>query len=290
MYKVSYKSAGILPYAYVPRTNNIYFLLGQEMFDPRWFASDRWSDFGGTVKANEDEMMCAAREFVEETMGIVLPDVAMDLNNPSTVDVAHMHQQLQDKSYLYRVECITEAVKNTHTHVRKSKICYLKRIPWQPHLPEVFRLVNSTLRRLSILSTPNSQLDFNEPLQTFWLSMPTWLQTHPAVNVTRENDKILTVSVNPEWLEKQQIGWWSLPRLRAVIKNGGRFKKQMFRYGFLSTLSMILDKFTQNDTSNRFFAVDMHPRFHQQAIMNSIANVPSENSNDIQIVLPSSLL
>jgi hypothetical protein len=47
-------------------------------------------------------------------------------------------------------------------------------------------------------------------------------------------------------MEKQQIAWWSIHRIKNAIKNGGRFKKNVLRYGFLSTLSVVVEYMTKH--------------------------------------------
>ena len=47
--------ASVLPYSCDPSHNNIYFLLGAEKRLPRWVDSNKWADFGGSPKQNEDD-------------------------------------------------------------------------------------------------------------------------------------------------------------------------------------------------------------------------------------------
>lgn len=62
--------AGVLP-VFVTPSGQVSFLLGQEAHVPNWSGSLQWSAFSGASKAGESERCCAAREFAEETMGIL---------------------------------------------------------------------------------------------------------------------------------------------------------------------------------------------------------------------------
>lgn len=287
------KSSGILPYAYVPHSNNVYFLFGQEAYDPRWFNSDRWSDFGGCVKLlnKENEQDCAAREFVEESLGVVhlteshLTDPYDTKTNIESFE--RVNRMLDEKQYTYRIEYITsnnQAAIPNNSVIRKCRTCYLKRIPWQPHLPQVFNTVRSYLERLNELSSINANVSENQPLQQYWESLPEWLQSHPAIVVTYNALVIATITVNSDWLEKQQIMWWSLPRLHTVLKNNGRYKKDYFRHGFLPILSIILEKFSITATSplpgisTHQYVVDANPNTQQIAVTNAVLFSNSQNT------------
>lgn len=62
--------AGILPVA-TDINGNIHFLLGKERYIHHWKGSMRWSGFEGGRKPHESIEETAAREFFEESMGVV---------------------------------------------------------------------------------------------------------------------------------------------------------------------------------------------------------------------------
>ena len=65
-------AAGVLPYARDPKTNNVFFLLCRERYSPGWADSGKWSDFGGHRESpHETSLQIAAREFYEESLGIL---------------------------------------------------------------------------------------------------------------------------------------------------------------------------------------------------------------------------
>lgn len=113
----------------------VYFLLGKERNCPSWrYGSDRWSDFAGSCKDGEAPEQTAAREFVEETMGVV----------PSAGGVADLALALERGEHSLKVVVTIESGE----HESKHHITYVKRVPWCPQMPEVFEATRSALLRL----------------------------------------------------------------------------------------------------------------------------------------------
>jgi hypothetical protein len=131
---------------------------------------------------------------------------------------------------------------NSHSK-KKLRVCYVKYIPWQPNIPEIFDRIYQHLSTLSNLKFTTDRLEY------YHTKLPEALKNHPAILFSHDD-----VTVKCEWLEKQEISWWSLYRLKHVLNNGGKFKKNIFRLGFLSTLSLVLDHFIQ------------HPSLHSQEL------------------------
>lgn len=244
-------SAGVLCYSYAESTGDLYFLLGRERASGGpWSRAgcSRWSDFGGAVHDGESDVQCASREFVEETMGLV----HLTHNNADADESTCYYTQAQDTEAILRQDNFTLRISldtNTDRVVsacpvnedepQRLRVCYLKRIPWQPDLPDKFDHLKHFLDALAGVEedTPRAV--------AYYHSMPHHIQTHPAVVVTRDaNNTVCGVSVRREYLEKQQIGWWSLARLETILDNGGIYKnKYCFRIGFLSTLAVVLQHF-----------------------------------------------
>lgn len=68
--------AGVLPLAFRPTDEGVgetVALLGRERYERGWRDALRWSDFGGGTEpdVDSDEIEAAAREFYEETMGML---------------------------------------------------------------------------------------------------------------------------------------------------------------------------------------------------------------------------
>jgi hypothetical protein len=126
--------------------------------------------------------------------------------------------------------------------VRKLRVCYVKRIDWQPEIVDQFQETYLNLCELKRLKDPGLKLKL-------WNSLPSHVRFHPALTFHYDaENNVKNVFVKTEWTENQQIGWWSLPRLKYVIRNGGQYKKHIFRQGFLPTLEIILDEFDKKST------------------------------------------
>ena len=97
--------ASVVPYAVDNTWGNVYFLMGRESKLKRWRGSGQWADFGGGSKREDaDVEHTAAREFFEETRGIVkLDDGAM--NTPETLaetfrqDMYTLRMDFQDNKH-----------------------------------------------------------------------------------------------------------------------------------------------------------------------------------------------
>ena len=73
-FPAKYRYAGVLPFAKVPSEialSGIVFLIGREHVEANWTGSNSWSDFGGAPDGTERPDEAGAREFWEETMGIL---------------------------------------------------------------------------------------------------------------------------------------------------------------------------------------------------------------------------
>jgi hypothetical protein len=244
-------SAGVLCYAYADSTHDIYFLLGRDRPSPEWpRGSTRWSDFGGGLLPGETETEGAAREFVEESMAIVaLPqETAGILTSGPFVNQTLVQTLLEQKKYTFRVAANVvdrnqggvEVTEETPTQQRRVRVCYVNRIPWQPDLPEKFDRIKEALDKLG--DTENME----EVLHCYH-NLSNDMQNHPALEIETdlETGQIVGVYVKPEYREKQQIGWWSLHRLKSILRNGGSYKNKFcFRAGFLCTLAVIIEHFS----------------------------------------------
>jgi len=262
-------SAGFLFYSHPPHSDDVYFLLGMDEYN------GKWSDFGGRKNAEETEQDCAIREMVEES----LFTVPLDGTTLPPADWAEYWRcakaLLATKQYTYRIgvditprrnKVVTTSRFDPSTlsvhyvcpftrldHIpctspgslQRLRVCYVKYLPWQAELPERFAQTYEALHRLRTLPTLERQLHYYQGLSPE-------LQTHPALRIERHEDgRIVRLVVRKEWLEKQQMAWWSLPRLKQALKNGGRYKRHVFRYGFLSTLGIVIERFVQSKAAIR---------------------------------------
>lgn len=220
-------SAGFLLYSYDTQTHNIYFLLGQESYHPEWPYSNRWCDFSGTQKTGETEVECAARELLEETLNCV------PLDNNQNINSQHILHLIQTKQYLCRI--LAHFPSQNHLPARK-RICYVKEIPWQPDLPEVFHQQSRLYRPLRHGTTALERMNY-------WQTLTPEQQNVPFVTLVYERNRLVDVVVKSDWMEKAKLEWWSIPRLHGVIRNEGKYRKTYFRRGFVQLLRVILELF-----------------------------------------------
>lgn len=120
------KAAGVLPYSKDAK-GNTYFLLGRERPNENWgIDSSSWSEFGGSMNKNETPEEGAAREFFEETMGVVFGDKQW------------MENELKQGRYLL--------VMDSRTPSGKGYRAYVKYIPFVNY-PEKFARYTTLSRK-----------------------------------------------------------------------------------------------------------------------------------------------
>ena len=264
-------SAGIFPYSYVPNSDQIYFLVGQEAYNSQWPRhSCRWSDFGGKIEPDETETHAAAREFLEESLGVIQLSEKKLPPYPSNETLEEIQTMLDQQVYTFRV-----LARIPHTNRPIWRACYVKRIPWQPNIPRVFKKTREKLHFLHGLEKKGK----TKELMNYYRSMPHWVHHHPAIETQYSSTGVLSsVHVRSSWLEKQQIRWWSLPQLYYVVQNKGRYKKSQFRMGFLLTLKHILQEFEklythQNLIRDRVYVSEKPAELDKKIITHHMANI-----------------
>jgi hypothetical protein len=142
-------AASVLCFA-VCDSGNIYFLLGKENSISgciQGSKADSWSDFGGRAAvqdANEHDV--AAREFMEESMGLVrfLPGASLDCASQRKRHYDHVAQELAAGKYLCSLSI---SMSSCTRHV-----CYLKQVAWQPELPLKFLRMRRAFLRIRNVS------------------------------------------------------------------------------------------------------------------------------------------
>tara|TARA_Y100001970_G_scaffold292487_1_gene433975 strand:- start:879 stop:1787 length:909 start_codon:yes stop_codon:yes gene_type:complete len=213
--------SSILPFSIDPFYQGIYFLLGKER-GGQWRGSNRWDDFGGSANENEDPCEIAAREFQEESCGIIkvyenetpIPRKSKDL----------IYHLLQTQAYMMHIDFQPD---HNSPFVYRT---YVKQVPWQPEAFQQFGLLMNEL-----VSLKNGK---DASLLTY---------DHPAVyNITEDKSNI---KVYDGYLEKQQLAYWSIPQLRSALQKPKRLiqirhgRKEMLRETFSKRLATILSQF-----------------------------------------------
>lgn len=220
--KTQFVGSSILPFSIDPFYHGIYFLLGKER-GGKWRGSNRWDDFGGSAMPDEDPCAVAAREFQEESCGVIkvyeneapLPRQSKDL----------VHHMLKKQAYMMHIDFQPDA--QTTGFVYRT---YVKQVPWQPEAFQQFGLLMNEL-----VSLKNGK---DVRLSTY---------NHPAVyNITEDHADI---KVHDAYLEKQQLAYWSIPQLRSALQKPKRIiqirhgRTEMLRETFSKRLATILNQF-----------------------------------------------
>ena len=101
--------ASVLPYMVDPTFKEPYFILGRERRTGRWReCSESWSDFGGRrswgsgTPPDEDATGCAAREFWEESLGL-LAIAGEDKDKVPYGDPSAIRNRLDAGEFLFRL-------------------------------------------------------------------------------------------------------------------------------------------------------------------------------------------
>lgn len=205
--------AGILCYMYSPKPKGIYFLLGKERGK-----TGSWSALGGRADPTDrDAMYTAAREFVEESCGVVYftPEDKAD----KYMTVEKVYNYLKNKHYAFEIR-----IKLGDTN--RYKICYIVEIFWQPEIPVNFGIVRSGLRSYHRTHDSNHRHALLDQL--------THLKGHPGLQ-------------NEDCLEKSELKLVAYKQLRSIIQNKGKHmgKTLQFRKGFVPILFIVIEKFSE---------------------------------------------
>ncbi len=154
-----WSGAGVLPFARVNNTNDIYLLLGKEDVIPNWsFGSNKWCEFsGGREDSDQNIEETAAREFYEESLACepLWPNNNTDPKNSKNprdyCPWKSFATALQEKKYTYRFDRSRTDSKSS-TRSTKRYACFLVEIPFQPNITKEFDKVRSRLVKLRNLS------------------------------------------------------------------------------------------------------------------------------------------
>ena len=287
-------SAGFLFYSHPPNSTNIYFLLGKDDYNNKWSdfggrLNPEESEIDCAVREMIEETLCMVQFEDKSHQSCYYSNhhpnhhsIHHSLYSLQTYDeyFKSVKQMLMSKDYTYRIGiditlkpnekhiftpkkgfdisklsvCSTSSISTIHPcknnqATRRLRVCYLKYIPWQPELPLMFSKTYAYLYNLKNLSSLDEKIEY-------YGSLPRELKTHPAIVIQRDDSKITNITVPDEWMEKNQLSWWSVRRIKNAIKNNGKYnRKQIIRTGFLSTLSIVIDFITRkmkNQSNNQY--------------------------------------
>jgi hypothetical protein len=211
-------SGGIICFAVEPKTQNIFLLLGREArFHDVNSSRGVWCAFTGSPEVGETAEETSAREFTEESMACI--DIGRNKKWKAQEYQGMVLSMLNNADYFMKINVSMSGITDAQT----VRTYFVKEIPWQPHLSNDFRKTRTEL--LEIRENPVVK------------KCPFRMRHHPAIRVSTHR-----VFVNPHFLEKQCIDWWSLDRLQDVLKSRGRYKLQRFRKTFLPVLDILISE------------------------------------------------
>ena len=135
--------AGVLPIA--KHNGKIYCLLGKERFINHWRGSLKWSGFEGGRKPNEKIEYTAAREFVEECIGIVKID-------GKSITIDSVLQFILEKRYFAK---IVICICHNDFSEKRYHVTYVIEVDYQ-HIEEEFQ---AERKRLIDLNNKSNQVN-----------------------------------------------------------------------------------------------------------------------------------
>jgi hypothetical protein len=146
--KQLFYGAGVLPFAIVPETNDIYILLAKENIVHQWRGSNKWCEFTGSFNPafDSDPADTAAREFLEESLCVVPFHQHQDqqhYRNQISTKESIAAELRKDETNSFKI--ITNSSKDKKTPIH---YCFVREIEWIPDLPERFAKTRKVLLTL----------------------------------------------------------------------------------------------------------------------------------------------
>ena len=172
------------------------------------------------------------REFVEESLCLI------PFNQ--TTDPQKISLDVQQGMFTYKGILTNPAKTEQH-----RRVCFVKRIEWNPDVVREFQQLKSQLLYLQKLQ---KYQQYDKMLECF-KKLPVQYKTHPTIfqslSATCSPLSVKSMSqlkINEKYLEKCELGWWSFNRLQRVLKNQGMHQgHHCFRSGFLCVLNAVME-------------------------------------------------
>lgn len=186
-----------------------------------------WSGFEGTSTRNESPVAVASREFAEESLGVV--------SNISTS--TQMYDELDSGSYSARLNLVITKTSS------KSQSCYyttfVKEIDFDSELSEKFR---SSRRRLLDIKMHCGKYVNVTKLQRCYAEYASFFDAHPGVDVTLRDrlGRVRDASVHREYLEKDEIQYFPLSQVHALLEGIGGCIKPTYVPSLLMAIEVVL--------------------------------------------------
>ena len=207
--------AGVLPITF-DQNGELCFLLGREHYVDGWQGSETWSAFeGGTKSTDPDVFHTAAREYIEESLAVLLDNVCTQETIENVADA------LRQRHYLFRVTMHLTPPKRS-TRKPRYHVTFVVYFPYHDGLVHEF-----TTHRAQLLSINASEMSMGVDHE------------HAAIVDPATED---SPRVYPDFLEKVTVKLWRLSELKPYLDNngGGRRGQDCFRACFVRMARLVL--------------------------------------------------
>jgi len=244
------------------------FLLAKEQFVASWpRGSSKWSAFEGGRHDGESIEETAVREWNEESLGVINDDITAAFLCEKlyalrfTLNVMHNRRHGLEASnrfhIMYAVEipystkCV-EAFEMTRTRLLSVKNALDVMCEQRARFPSDFEDVDTADEVTGYITSDGVQVPCEENM---CVALRSWDAARNTVTsllplpgvVARRSDatqRVVSASVNPDYLEKDQLRWWTIHELETVLSNGGSLEEEYFRSHFLPVLEGMVDYFS----------------------------------------------
>ena len=217
--------AGVIPVSMNQTTKEPHLLLGRERWVPMWKGSCRWSGFEGARKSFESVLSSASREFKEECL-----DVFPEAEN-----------KVVRGEHWFRVVLRVMSPDKIGT---RFHVTYVVLVDWDATIPSLFQRQRKGIEKLDAVVQEWKYRAQKEDGNILHLKdrVEKYILSHPCVTVEREeaSGDLTDVRIHKDYLEKDQIRWWSVSDLKTVLSNKGSHDTERFRPYFLPVLKTIL--------------------------------------------------
>jgi 8-oxo-dGTP pyrophosphatase MutT (NUDIX family) len=221
---ISYCGAGVLLFSFDPLYGEPYILLCKDTQQ-----QNKWDGFCGMKEPSETPEQTAAREFIEETSGILFVDNqgTFRLNGSfdnSTLDSieSNVKQILTEGKYFAKLEMIENYGSQNLELDKRKFVLFILQIPWMNHIYEFYQ------QRLSLI----------KKMQIHKIQQP-YIANHHL------HYKILQQSYN----EKCKIKYWHLNVLKDSCQQRGIFFKHQLRFHILPAIEYIHNSLNITDSN-----------------------------------------
>ena len=283
--------AGVVPVALAP-DGTYRVLLGRERFLPQWKGSCRWSGFEGSRKEGERVRQTAVREFCEESLGVLQDDVADAVARDAhwIRIVLRIRNERRSAAERYHATYVVPVAWDAHAPERflKTRLAleHVDRAAqeWRYARP-------AALGEEDFVGDVTPRADgaahVSDVAPRTWARMVVqgggcvageaargvleWqrlrdrvertLVAHPGVTTRRCARGLLqSVHLNRDYMEKDQVRWWTVPELRQVLSAHGHLGHDRFRPYFLPVLQTLLQELAAAPPPLTRFPQDAPPR------------------------------